>query len=279
MRVDNFLSSDAFTIVNKKLAKKLWLWKAVYLQELIAQRRRFKQDEFYFTRNNMEEELGINSKSQQRYATELKDLWLITIERKWLPARNYYTINDDLICEVITSSDKMSTLEETKSPDYSYISNNDKEEDFSSNEENKVEQSGDLNSLAVSEEKEKEKSSAQKEKERKAQVKKSIDNFIACVKDKCDELWVMYDKDMEREFSRHILTAKEFWENAEKCGMDRITFALNILKASVDIAYYRWPCNWPKAIYQNYVSVYNQTRQKHQKQNNLIWFLPWLNIW
>lgn len=136
MRIENFLSSDAFTIVNKKLAKLLWIWKAIYLQELISQRKRFKQDEFFFTQNDMAEELGINYKTQQRYLKELVNQWLISVDRKWLPAKNYYKINDEIIYKLLiweTSMDKMSTQYRTECPNYSYNSKNDTKKESKEN--------------------------------------------------------------------------------------------------------------------------------------------------
>lgn len=122
MRIDEFLSSDAFTIVNKKLAKNVWIWQAIFLQELISQRRRFNQDEFYFTQNDMEDELWISPNTQWRYWKELKEKWLINITKKWIPARNYYTINDDKIINLIsnwqTSATKMVELDTPKWCDY-----------------------------------------------------------------------------------------------------------------------------------------------------------------
>ena len=122
MKIEDFLSNDAFTMVNKKLAKTIWIWQAIYLQELISQRKRFWGEEFYFTQNNMEDELWISTKTQQRYANELKEKWLINFDRKWIPARNYYTINDDAIIDLFpngkTSSVKMSELEQSNWPDY-----------------------------------------------------------------------------------------------------------------------------------------------------------------
>ena len=129
MKIEDFLSNDAFTMVNKKLAKTIWIWQAIYLQELISQRKRFWGEEFYFTQNNMEDELWISTKTQQRYANELKEKWLIDFDRKWIPARNYYTINDDAIINLFpngkTSSVKMSELEQSNWLDYYNINNND----------------------------------------------------------------------------------------------------------------------------------------------------------
>lgn len=117
MRLEDFLSTDAFTMVNKKLAKALWVGQAIYLQELISQRKRFGMDEFYFTQDNMYNELWISSKTQQRYAKELKEKWLINFEKKGVPARNWYIINDIVIINTIFSSVKLTGLAQSNWPD------------------------------------------------------------------------------------------------------------------------------------------------------------------
>lgn len=131
MKIEDFLSNDAFTMVNKKLAKTIWIWQAIYLQELISQRKRFWMNEFYFTQNNMEDELWISTKTQQRYAKELKEKWLINIEKKGIPARNYYTIIDGAILNLLpdgkTSAVNLTELEKSKWPDYSNKKENNKE--------------------------------------------------------------------------------------------------------------------------------------------------------
>lgn len=90
----------------------------------------------------------------------------------------------------------------------------------------------------------------------------NINELISQIRWVCENQWIMYNKDMERQFAKHILTAKEFWENAEKCWMDRVKFALSIIYMSIQIKYFKWACNWPKSIYQNYADIYNQYKQK-----------------
>jgi hypothetical protein len=84
-------------------------------------------------------------------------------------------------------------------------------------------------------------------------------------------LWVAYDKTKDRYFAKFILKAKEFGTFAEKIWQDRIEFALNVLKASMQIKFRKWICSWPMKIYQNYSEVYNETLRMHSKQaKNLI---------
>jgi len=143
------------------------------------------------------------------------------------------------------------------------------------NSEAEIVKDEEVNSLSiVDDSKEKEKSSAKKEKE--SYGREDINYLIEQIKIKCNILWVMYDKTKEREFAKHILTAKEYWENCERCRMNRVDFAINIIQASKIINYYKWICNWPMSIYQYYVDVYNRYMQWKEKQNKMVWFLPWI---
>ena len=98
-----------------------------------------------------------------------------------------------------------------------------------------------------------------------------INCLIGELKQECNNLWIVYDKTKDRQFAKHILSAKEFWNFCEKIWMDRISFAINIMKASIHINYWKWICSWPMKIYQNYAEVYNKTLQQHSKnEKNLI---------
>lgn len=98
-----------------------------------------------------------------------------------------------------------------------------------------------------------------------------INNLIGQIRQMCLGLGLAYDKQKERQFAKHILTAKEYWNFCEQVWQDRVTFALNVLKASFQIKFRKWICTWPMKIYQNYADVYNETLKQHAKQSkNLI---------
>lgn len=103
-------------------------------------------------------------------------------------------------------------------------------------------------------------------------ITSDINNLISELKDLTKELWIAYENKNERNFAKHILTAKDFGEFAEWIWMSRVEFAKNILRASVVINYRKWPCSWPMSIYQNYSEVYNKTRQ--QQQNRTVISIP-----
>lgn len=130
MRIENYLWEWNYTMLNKPLAREIWIWQAVFLCELISQRTRFKQDEFYFTQWDMEKEIWLSESTQLRYSKELKEKWLINVEKKWIPARNRYTINDDNIHSIImweTWAVKLTELEQSDWRNYSNNKDNNKE--------------------------------------------------------------------------------------------------------------------------------------------------------
>ena len=97
-------------------------------------------------------------------------------------------------------------------------------------------------------------------------ITSNINELISELKDLTKEYGVAYDNKNERNFAKHILTAKEFWNFAEWIWQSRVEFAKNILIASVMIHYWKWVCAWPMMIYQNYAEVYNKAMQEHAKQ-------------
>ena len=106
-------------------------------------------------------------------------------------------------------------------------------------------------------------------KEVKQYGKPEINDLIWAIKEECDRLWVAYVKKKERNFSQLILTSKDYWELCDKLWMSRTEFAVNILRASVAIWYFKWACSWPMRIYENYAEVYNLTKQKSDKNKQI----------
>lgn len=109
--------------------------------------------------------------------------------------------------------------------------------------------------------------------------REDIDELITEIKAVCNEYGIAYDKTKDRMFAKHILDWKEIGTFCDNIGQSRMNFAVNVLIASIKINYFKGACSGPMKIYQNYAEVYNQTAMKHNKQNSLVWFLPWLNIW
>lgn len=125
MLLDDFLCKDAFTMVNKKLAKAIWIWQAMLLSEMLYQRKKADNEVFEFSWTEMEDELWVSPKTQQRYINELKKLWLISVEKWGLHNKNFFKINDEAIISVFPNGKstlvKMTTVQKSKWPDSSYI--------------------------------------------------------------------------------------------------------------------------------------------------------------
>lgn len=124
MRIENFLWEWNYIMLNKPLMKKIGIAEAAFLCELISARMRFKQDEFYFTQKEMEDQLWISESTQMRYTKKLQNMWLIKVEKKWIPAKNYYTINDDEVFKIIIWETSPANLTAQATPDWSDYSNN-----------------------------------------------------------------------------------------------------------------------------------------------------------
>lgn len=98
---------------------------------------------------------------------------------------------------------------------------------------------------------------------------KEINNLIWELKEQCDKLWVAYEKTKEREFAKHILSAKDYWEFADKIWQNRIEFAKNIITASCQLKY-KFICAWPKSIYQHYAEIYNEFIKNKPKIKQIV---------
>lgn len=178
MILDDLLSSDAFTPVNKALAKNLWFVCAWYLWELIRQRKRFWESEFYFSQSQMEEEIWINWYTQRQCVKQLLSLWIISVEKKWIPCKYYFTINDNKIIEFFekdvnskcfkiwsTGDWKIKAQEIEDLEDINKKESKKESKKLLSCKDSKAENLEETPLLSIDIEEEKEKSSAKKEKE------------------------------------------------------------------------------------------------------------------
>ena len=225
-------------------------------------------EKFYCTNEQMAKMLNVNEKTISLAIQKLKDDWLIELTYKmkwwWWKIRFIHLSKLPKVIHDITKSN-VATLPKHTNIENKYIENKNiiinNNTEFENSELLENNNSLSINNLDL---KEKEKSCAKKEKE----ITVDINNLLEQIKNTCNELWVAYDKTKDRMFAKHILTAKEYWEFCESIKQDRVEFALNILKASVVINYWKWPLTWTMKIYQNYADVYNQTKQKSQKFQN-----------
>lgn len=108
--ISKLLSTDGFIQVNKTLIKKAGLHEAILIGELCAEynyweeRNLLEDDFFYSTRDNIEENTGLSEHYQRKALSTLYELGIIIIEKRGLPAKNYYKINFDALLSILEES-------------------------------------------------------------------------------------------------------------------------------------------------------------------------------
>ena len=108
--VAKLLSTDGFIQVNKTLIKKVGLHEAILIGELCAEYNYWEERDmldggyFYSTRDNIEENTGLSEHYQRKALSTLYELGIILIEKRGLPAKNYYKINFDTLLSIIEES-------------------------------------------------------------------------------------------------------------------------------------------------------------------------------
>ena len=93
-----------------------------------------------------------------------------------------------------------------------------------------------------------------------------INALIAEMKKACASREIAYDKTDERNFARHILTAKDFTEFAGSLGITPAVYAIGIIKGASFSEYWASKICGPKSVYRNHAKVYNDIKAQKEKQ-------------
>ena len=104
----HLLSSSAFLVLNKELARRVGLKEAVLLADLISKEEYFiakvMTDGWFFnTTDNIEKDTTINSYHQRKCIKVLKDKGLIEVKRKGIPAKQYFKINEKQVMQILNN--------------------------------------------------------------------------------------------------------------------------------------------------------------------------------
>ena len=122
----HLLSSSAFLIVNKQLAKQVGLKGAVLLADLISKEEYFiangMTDGWFFnTEANIERDTTLTSYQQRKVLKTLKKYKIIETKRKGIPAKQYFKINEANLLNILSCEgteglvvNKLNDLSETK---------------------------------------------------------------------------------------------------------------------------------------------------------------------
>lgn len=162
MILASLLSSSKYIIVNKDLIKILGLNEAIILGELCSEYTYWESTNqlvdngyFYSTRENIENNTGINAHFQRIAMKNLEEKGILKTKKKGIPCKKYYKINEDAVIEYLqkakilgkcpvvhevndkaetqlTSSDKTNELQDEQDID---INNNNINNKINNNEE------------------------------------------------------------------------------------------------------------------------------------------------
>ena len=117
----HLLSSTAFLVLNKELAKQVGLNEAVLLADLISKEEYFiakgMTDGWFFnTESNIERDTTLTAYQQRKCLKTLKKHQLIEVKRRGVPAKQFFKINEELVIKFLNnlSLSKCTTINKNK---------------------------------------------------------------------------------------------------------------------------------------------------------------------
>ena len=106
----NLLSSTAFLVVNKELAKKIGLHEVVLLADLISKEQYFidnnqlNEGYFFNTAKNIQDDTTLTSHQQRKAIKNLKSLGIIETKLIGIPAKQHFKIIENKLLSYFTTS-------------------------------------------------------------------------------------------------------------------------------------------------------------------------------
>lgn len=104
MSVLHLLAQDNFITYNKVVAKKYGVNTAILLGALCSYQSSFKNEEFYKEQEKIKEDTCLSVYEIQQALKVLVEANLVKVTKKGLPAKNYYYILENKLCEVLITS-------------------------------------------------------------------------------------------------------------------------------------------------------------------------------
>ena len=115
------LSSTAFIVLNKQLARQIGLKAAILLSDLISKEEYFISNGmtdgwFFNTEANIQADTTLTPYQQRKSITELKKHQLIEVKRMGIPAKQFFKINEELVVKFLNNlkSSNLTTINKNK---------------------------------------------------------------------------------------------------------------------------------------------------------------------
>jgi len=118
MKLKKIIGKNAHWTLPKTLVRQIGLAETLVLQHIIdLTESAFKREQIFQPINQMADELGITEYNVKHAVNKLKELGLINVERRGIPFKNYYSVNDDMVMNFLVENN--SPAIELKSTQYS----------------------------------------------------------------------------------------------------------------------------------------------------------------
>ena len=108
--IRDLLKSTGYLQVNKKLVKKVGLYEAILVADLVSKEEYFenrgelKDDYFYNTQENIQQDTQLSPFQQREAIKNLKKSGVIIVKKVGIPAKYHFRINYDKLQDILSSS-------------------------------------------------------------------------------------------------------------------------------------------------------------------------------
>lgn len=112
MKLLKLLSNNGFISCNKAIARLLGLTEAILLGELCSISEMFGGEEFYFSQEKISNDTTLSEYQICNALKHLKEEGVLNITKKGLPCRNFYSINENKVMELLDSETSSQKIKE-----------------------------------------------------------------------------------------------------------------------------------------------------------------------
>ena len=102
MNLKKLLSSSSYTVINKHLMKQIGLEETFMLQYLLDLQDNCFNGEFFQQQSRLADEFGWTLHKVKTTMSSLKNMELINVIKKGIPARNFFVINESKVIEILS---------------------------------------------------------------------------------------------------------------------------------------------------------------------------------
>ena len=126
------IANNNFIIINKEIANIIGLDEAIILGELASEYNYWEKNEkldngyFFSTIENIEKNTTLKEKRQRIAFNKLKELGIIDIKIKGMPAKRYIKINEEVLYKTIYGETSYAKMAELDTPKWRSNNNNNK---------------------------------------------------------------------------------------------------------------------------------------------------------